>query len=167
MKTRAVMHAPKGFVYQLAPYLRKQEWQSDRLEHRMSQLKRQMASLAQSRAAIASQTEEQTAYLHASQQARLNPALHRSGLLHLLELRHQLQRCDNELADLGAQKELLQAEWIAQQRKIDGLMEHRTTMLQAHVAETQRLAAVEADRDWLSRRRPLPLTMALSLEESP
>lgn len=159
------MQAPKGFVYQLTPYLRKQEWQIDRLEHRMSQLKRQIASLTQSRAATELRSEEQSAYLHASQQTRLNPALHRSGLLHLLELRQQLQRLDSELAELGAQKESLQAEWIAQQRKLDGLMEHRTTMLQAYVTEAQRLAAVEADRDWLSRRAPLPHTAALGLEE--
>ena len=166
MKTRTALHTPKGFVYQLTPYLRKQEWQIDRLEHRMSQLKRQIASLTQSRAAIELRSEEQSAHLHVSQQTRLNPALHRSGLFHLLELRQQLQRLDSELAELAAQKELLHSEWIAQQRKLDGLMEHRNSMLQEYVAEAQRLAAVEADRDWLSRRAPVVGAVAFTLEES-
>ncbi|MFE1574346.1 hypothetical protein ACFIQG_21505 [Comamonas odontotermitis] len=165
MKSRPTVQDPRGFVYPLTPYLRKQEWHLDNLERRMSQLQRQIASVTQTRLAIENQCKQQSAYLHTSQQTRPDPTWHRSGLLHLLELRQQLQRRNQELAELAAQKELLQCERIVQQRKLDGLMEHRSFTLQEHVAEQQRIAAVEADRDWLSRRVSLKHARAFPTEE--
>lgn len=150
----------RGFSYALTPYLRKQEWQMERLQARMTGLQH---SLAQAEHAL--QEQEASMQAHAAQMrqamhSRPDPLLHRRGLAFLSGLHARIDSQKQEVQALRAQKADLQAECLAQQRSIDGLLEHRTQALHEYALEAGRAAAAEADRDWVGR-----LAMRQSLRE--
>lgn len=141
----------RGFSYPLEPYLRKQEWQLERLEGRMARLQQTLSeALAQGRV-LQAQFDEQALQMQQAVQSRLDPRLYQRGLAYLAQARCRIDEQGREIESLQAQRNALKTECIAQQRTIDGLQEHRTAALRDYTQEVARLAAAEADRDWIGR----------------
>ncbi|GKS74664.1 hypothetical protein AVME950_07230 [Acidovorax sp. SUPP950] len=141
----------RGFTYALAPYMRKQEWQMERLENRLARLRQSLAESREQRAALDLDFQSQVAHLQLNWQPRPDPHMHQRGLGYLAQLRGHIQEKDREIEALCEQKALLQADCVAQQRKIDGLKEHRADAIQEYVNDAARAAAAEADRSWIGR----------------
>lgn len=141
----------RGFTYALAPYLRKQEWQMERLENRLARLRQLLVELREQRAALDLDFQSQVSLLQLNWQPRPNPQMHQRGLGYLAQLRGQIQQKDKEIDALCEQNAFLQAECVAQQRKIDGLQEHRADAIQEYANDCARSAAAEADRNWIGR----------------
>ena len=80
-----------------------------------------------------------------------NPSTYQQGLAYLAHLQHQLVAQRKNLHELQADSARLRAENIAQQRKLDGLAEHRAQAQDTYAAEIIRREAAEADRDWIGR----------------
>jgi len=143
----------RGFSYPLEPYLRKQEWQLERLEGRMARLQQTLTeALAQGRA-LQAQFDAQALQMQQAVQNRLDPRWYQRGLAYLAQARCRIDDQDREIEALQARRDALKSECIAQQRTIDGLQEHRTAALRDYALEAARLAAAEADRDWIGRMR--------------
>lgn len=156
---------PRGFSYALAPYLRRQEWQMERLQARLA---RQSQGLAQAQAQLQAkqaQLQAHAAQMRQSLQSRLDPQAHRRGLAFLSALHAGIARQNQEIETLQAQKTALQTECLAQQRGIDGLLEHRAGAMRDHAQQAARAEAAQADRDWVSRHA-IRTQMASPLGES-
>lgn len=141
----------RGFSYELAPYLHKQEWQMERLEARLAKVQQ---AIAKHREALnAQQKLMQSGALHLQQlmQSRPDPSAHRQGMSYLSDVRSRISKLQDEIDELVVQRAQLQAECVAQQQSVDGLLEHRDTAMHQFALEHERLAASEADRDWISR----------------
>lgn len=157
----------RGFTYALAPYMRKQEWQMERLENRLALLRQSLAESREQRAALNLDFQSQVSHLQLNWQPRPNPQMHQRGLGFLAKLRGRIQEKDRDVEALCEQKALLQAECVAQQRKIDGLKEHRADAIQEYVNDAARSAAAEADRNWIGRLYYRTARGAESFENSP
>jgi hypothetical protein len=134
----------------------------------MERLQARMARLQQSLVLAEQVLQEHEASLHAqagqlrqSLHSRPDPLVHRRGLAFLSELHVRIDRQKQEVRSLLEQKEDLRAECLAQQRVIDGLLEHRAQALRDYALESERTAAAEADRDWAGR-----LVMRQQIRES-
>lgn len=148
----------RGFSYALTPYLRKQEWQMERLQARMARLQQSLLQAEQALQEHETSLHAQAGQLRQSLHTRPDPLVYRRGLAFLSELHVRIDRQKQEVQALRVQKADLQAECLAQQRSIDGLLEHRTQALRDYALESERAAAAEADRDWVGRlamRKPL------------
>ncbi|SFD93450.1 hypothetical protein [Paracidovorax konjaci] len=144
----------RGFSYPLEPYLRKQEWQLERLEGRLAQVQKQLLSAQESRRSLYLQFEGQARQMLQWTQARIDPHMHQRGLAYLAGVRQRIETQDQEIQSLDARKASLHEEFVAQQRTIDGLQDHRSGALREYAQEVMRVQAAEADRDWIGR---LPL----------
>ncbi|BFO56021.1 MULTISPECIES: hypothetical protein [Comamonadaceae] len=154
--TRTAAPAPasvdlRGFTYPLEPYLRKQEWQLERLEARLARLLQDIARAVEQGRELQAQFDAQAQQMQQWMQVRLDPRLHQRGLAYLADARRRIADHTRELEALHAQRVALKAECIAQQRTIDGLQEHRADAVRDYALEAVRLAAAEADRDWIGR----------------
>ncbi|WCM91114.1 hypothetical protein M5C99_11795 [Acidovorax sp. NCPPB 2350] len=141
----------RGFSYALVPYLRKQEWQMERLEGQLVKLQHAIAMAKEERRSADAAFQAQAAHLQRNVHARPDPRAHLQGLAYLADMRRQMDVQDREIEALCDQRVQLQGECLAQQRAIDGLLEHRSDAMQHYVQEALRLAAAEADRDWIGR----------------
>ncbi|MDA8456961.1 hypothetical protein M4R22_19560 [Acidovorax sp. GBBC 3334] len=141
----------RGFSYPLEPYLRKQEWQLERLEGKLAQVQKQLLCAQDSRRGLHLQFEGQARQMLQWTRARLDPHMHQRGLAYLADVRQRIETQDQEIQSLHAQKASLHEEFVAQQRTIDGLQEHRSIALQEYAQEVTRVQAAEADRDWIGR----------------
>lgn len=150
---------PRGFTYPLTPYLRQQTWHMERLESRLAQVNRALLAARAEGDALQAAFADQASHLHRLMQPRPDPLAQQRGLTYLAFLQGQIQAQAEEMTRLASQKSTLQTECVAQQRKIDGLAEHRAAAVQDHANELARLAAAEADREWIGRLR-YPATRA-------
>lgn len=141
----------RGFTYALAPYMRKQEWQLELLENRLAQAQKVLDVARQERQRLDALFSEQLSHLQEQSQSRPNPQMHSRGIGYLADLRTRMSAQDEEIAKLRARRDELQAQLVAQQRTIDGLVEHRDDALKEFVEEETRRQAAEADRDWIGR----------------
>lgn len=141
----------RGFVYALTPYLQKQEWQLERLENQLAHASRQLVEAQARRGELNEGFESQMVSLRTSMNSSPNPQAYQRGLLYLAHLRSEMQKQDQEIEELLSQKELVRAQCIAQQLRLDGLAEHRANELQEFSDNRARLSAAEADRDWIGR----------------
>lgn len=141
----------RGFVYELAPYLQKQEWQLERLENQLAHANRQLAEARARRDELDEDFEHQMRSLRKWMYPNPNPQAYQRGLLYLTHLRSEMKKQDREIEVLLSEKELVRAQCIAQQLRLDGLLEHRANELQEYSGNRARLLAAEADRDWIGR----------------
>lgn len=141
----------RGFVYALAPYLQKQEWQLERLENQLAHASRQLVEAQARRDGLDEDFESQMASLRTSMHPSPNPQAYQRGLLYLAHLRSEMKKQDQEIEVLLSQKEQVRTQCIAQQLRLDGLAEHRANELQEYAGDRARLLAAEADRDWIGR----------------
>lgn len=141
----------RAFSYPLAPYVRKQQWHMDTLQtqlaHALKDVSAAQAELDASRALLSAQAGQ----MQHSLTTRPDPTSHRRGLAFLAQLQHRIGAQLAQLQALQARRERLQADCIAQQRKLDGLAEHRAQALDEYAAEASRRELAEADRDWIGR----------------
>lgn len=154
MKTGSRDHSSvdaRGFVYALTPYLRKQEWQLERLENRLAVANRVLVVALEKRSALDENFEFQMKSLRSCMHPQPNPHAYQRGLLYLAHLRSEMKRQDQEIEVLRSQKEVVRAQCIGQQLRLDGLMDHRAIELQGYADNMARLSAAEADRDWIGR----------------
>ena len=123
----------------------------ERLENRLARLRQLLAASRAQRATLGSDFQSQAAHLQLQLQPRPDPQVHQRGLGYLSALQRQILEKEQEIEALCVQKALLQKESLDQQRKIDGLKEHRAGVLQEYANDSARLAAAEADRNWIGR----------------
>ena len=141
----------RGFSYPLEPYLRKQEWQLERLEGKLAQIQKLLLSAQESKHGLHVQLQGQSRQMLQWTQARLDPRMHQRGLAYLADIQHRIETQDQEIQSLDAQRIAIREEFVAQQQTIDGLQEHRANALREYAQEVTRLQAAEADRDWIGR----------------
>lgn len=141
----------RGFTYALAPYMRKQEWQLELLENRLAQSQKALDEARKERERLDEVFADQLSHLQVQSQSRPNPQMHSRGIGYLADLRSRMKAQDDEVGKLRARRDEFQAQLVAQQRTIDGLVEHRGDALKEFVEEETRRQAAEADRDWIGR----------------
>lgn len=141
----------RGFVYALAPYMRKQEWQRELLENRLAQSQKALDTARRERECLDVVFADQLLHLQVQSQSRPNPQMHSRGIGYLANLRSRMKAHDDEVAKLRARRDELKAQLVAQQRTIDGMVEHRAGALKEFVDEETRRQSAEADRDWIGR----------------
>lgn len=146
-------HDMRGFAYPLAPYLRKEQWAMDRLLAQSAKLHKAIAQ-AQSRCeALTARWKAQSSEVQHNLTRRPDPGTHQRGLVYLADLRRRIHAETLSIQQLEEQRAQLQRDCIVQQRKLDGLEQHRDRALASHAEEASRIASAEADRDWIARVR--------------
>lgn len=141
----------RAFRYGLEPYVRTQEWQLDRLQAALGVARRAHEEAVQQQRALQADLMAQAQALGRGFQARQDPAAHRRGLDFLSGLQHRIARHQVQVQLLRRQMVEAQRACALQQRKLDGLHDHRSDAARAFAAEVERKDAAERDRDWLSR----------------
>ncbi len=141
----------RAFNYPLAPYVRQQQWHMDALQTRLAQALKAVADAQAALDALRALLGTQAQQIQHNLNTRPDPASHRRGLAFLAQLQHRIGAQVQQLQMLQAQRESLQADCIAQQRKLDGLAEHRAQAIDEYAAEATRRELAEADRDWIGR----------------
>lgn len=139
----------RGFVYALAPYLRKQEWQLERLENQLAQANRLLEAAQERRGQLDADFDLQKKSLSTWMHPNPNPHAYQRGLLYLTHLRGEMKRQDQHIEALALQRQALRAECMAQQLRLDGVVEHRLGELREYSNNQARLSAAETDRDWV------------------
>lgn len=141
----------RGFVYALEPYLQKQVWLQERLENQLAQASRLLLDAREQRRQLDEDFEFQMKSLSMWMHTHPSPQTYQRGLLYLAHLRIEMKRQDQLIEMLLLQKEAKRAKCIEQQLRLDGLADHRTSKLREYTNNQARLAASEADRDWIGR----------------
>lgn len=146
----------RGFQYALKPFVQQQEWFMESLQRELSKAQFALVQAQDELKAMQTKLEMQSAQIQQALGRRFDPLAHRRGLEFLVKLTHRIQKQHRSLEKLRTEKTRIQAECLTQQRKLDGLAEHRTQAQDDFAIEKVRLAAAEADRDWISRIRHNP-----------
>ena len=141
----------RGFNYALAPYLRKQEWLYERLQNQLAQRNRELATAREMLEALQEQLELQAKSLQDLMHTRPSPEVHKQGMAYIARLRKQISEKDTEVQVLLQERNQAQTQCVTQQLKLDGLHDHREQEQASYAAQAMRLAAAEADRDWMGR----------------
>ena len=93
----------------------------------------------------------QSAHIQQGLIQRPDPSSHQRGLAFLAQLQQRISAHKRSLKALQTERLLLQSECLAQQRKLDGLEEHRTQALHDYATQAAQREAADADRDWIGR----------------
>lgn len=141
----------RGFSYPLAPHTLQQQWRMDKLQSQLAKAHAAVIDAQGKLDAMHGVLRTQSEHMQQSLLKTPNPATYQHGLAYLAQLQHQIGIQKQSLDDLREEHARLRAENIAQQRKLDGLEEHKTQSQQIYAAEIIRSEAAEADRDWIGR----------------
>lgn len=152
MSTDQAPSEGRAFVYSLEPYARQQQWRLEQIQTKLAQTRHAELLAEQQHRYQDEALAAQAQHLSVARQRRFDPGSDANGLSHLVQLQRRLAHQQEHLCRLREQCRALQAQCLELQRKLDALNEHRAGQLRAHQAELARLAAVEADRDWLARQ---------------
>lgn len=146
----------RTFRYGLEPYVRTQEWQLDKLHAALGMARRAHDEALQQQRTLEAELRAQAQVLERGFQARRDPAAHRRGLDFLSTLQQRIGRQHEQVQRLRQQLVEAQRACAQQQRKLEGLQDHRAQAANTFVADAQRQDAAERDRDWLSRTAAVP-----------
>jgi len=152
----------RGFQYDLMPFVKKQEWQMESLQRQLSKAQAAVVQAQEELAAMQGALQVQSQEIQKASLARPDPLAHQRGLEFLVHLLHRIQEQQLTVEELQAEKAAIQSECVAQQCKLDGLAEHQAQARQDFAVEQARLAASEADRDWIGRLKQRARNSALS-----
>lgn len=141
----------RGFVYALEPFVRQQEWRMEQIQNSLARVRQDLAEASRQRDALRDTLQGLAADMQRRLGQRPDPQEHRRGLEYLRQLQQEIAGRTAEIDRLDLRRGELQLAVVAQQRKLDGLDEHRAEELEVFVAEAARHAAAEADRDWVGR----------------
>ncbi len=143
----------RGFAYALTPFVRQQEWQMESLQTQLVQAQRAVAEANAKLESLKALLHAQAAHVEQGLLKRPDPLAHRRGLQFLAQTQQHIVAQKGSVAALVKEHKRLQAESIDQQRKLDGLAEHRAQAEQEYAEEATRREAAEADREWIGRMR--------------
>lgn len=141
----------RGFSYALSPFVRQQRWHMDSLQAQLARAQRLVVESQKECEVMRASLCAQSAHIQQSLLQRPNPSAYHQGLAFLAQLQQRISAQKKSLQALQAERLRLQSECLAQQRKLDGLEEHRTLALQDYATQAAQREAAEADRDWIGR----------------
>lgn len=143
----------RGFQYALTPFVKKQEWHMESLQRQLSKAQVAWAQAQEELKTMQIGLEVHSAQVQQALDKRPDPFTHQRGLEFLVTLRNHIQKQHRTLDSLRVEKARIQSECLVQQRKLDGLAEHRNQAQSDFASEQARHVAAEADRDWIGRMR--------------
>jgi len=141
----------RGFRYALEPMRRRQAWQLEALESRLTRANQEVAAAAEQLLASKRHLEVQHGQVLVAATRGLDPACQRRSLWWLAQLREQIALAQTELKALQATCCQLQVEYVTQRNKRDAIEQHRADCLAAYAQTEQNRQASVADVDWLAR----------------
>lgn len=142
----------RGFHYALTPFVRQQEWAMEVLQKQLAQLSKALFQAQEELQGMQAALQAQSHQMQQAMLQRANPQAYQQGLGFLVQLQQNIVLTHKKLEALRTQHSKTQAACVAQHCKLDGLAEHRIQAENDYVNELTRLAATEADRDWIGRR---------------
>jgi uncharacterized coiled-coil protein SlyX len=141
----------RGFKYDLTPFAQKQEWVMESLQRRLSKAQTDLTKAQAHLSTLQGGLQAQSEQIQKSLIARADPTAHQRGLEFLVSLLQRIDEQRRTIEKLHVEKTKVQTECLAQQCKLDGLAEHLVQAQSEFAIEQARLAASEADREWIGR----------------
>ncbi|SEK92980.1 hypothetical protein SAMN05216359_10416 [Roseateles sp. YR242] len=141
----------RGFTYVLDPVRQKAQWQLDTLQRELAIATARVAALRQEAAALSARLAALAHEARSTAAAPINPSLHHQRLAYLADAQRRLTRLAADLSTAEATQADGTRRVSEQQLALDAINDDRERSREAYAAERQRVAAIEADDDWLTR----------------
>lgn len=146
------MSESRGFVYELEPLRRMQEWQRDAEQVRLAEAQRVLDQALVEVAGLRARRDRVAQSVGNTGAGYIDPARHGAGLAYLGQLTDLIAQREQDVLQLAQARDTAREACLGRQRACDATEHHRSKAAAEHHIQLRDEAMREADADWLARQ---------------